>query len=48
MNNDSSMARVTDLIRFCLKHELKMITVADLARYWAECDPPELWAGLEW
>jgi len=27
------MARVPDLIRFCKKHDLVMITVADLARY---------------
>jgi hypothetical protein len=27
------MARVPDLIRFCRKHDLLMITVAELARY---------------
>jgi 3,4-dihydroxy-2-butanone 4-phosphate synthase len=27
------MARVPDLIRFCRRHGLLMITVADLARY---------------
>jgi len=33
MNDDGTMARVPDLIRFCKKHDLVMITVADLARY---------------
>jgi 3,4-dihydroxy-2-butanone 4-phosphate synthase/GTP cyclohydrolase II len=33
INDDGTMARVPDLIRFCKKHDLLMITVADLARY---------------
>jgi len=33
VNDDGTMARVPDLIRFCKKHGLLMITVADLARY---------------
>jgi 3,4-dihydroxy 2-butanone 4-phosphate synthase/GTP cyclohydrolase II len=33
MNDDGSMARVPDLIPYCAKHELKMITVADLIAY---------------
>ena len=33
MNDDGSMARVPDLIEFCRKHRLKMITVAELIRY---------------
>jgi 3,4-dihydroxy 2-butanone 4-phosphate synthase/GTP cyclohydrolase II len=33
MNDDGTMARVPDLIRFCDLHGLKMITVADLIRY---------------
>jgi len=33
VNDDGTMARVPDLIRFCQKHGLLMITVADLARY---------------
>ena len=33
MNDDGSMARVPDLITFCERHALKMITVADLIRY---------------
>ena len=33
MNDDGTMARVPDLIRFCETHGVKMITVADLIRY---------------
>src|SRR6058998_1502564 len=33
MNDDGTMARVPDLVKFCEKHGLKMVTVADLIRY---------------
>jgi 3,4-dihydroxy 2-butanone 4-phosphate synthase / GTP cyclohydrolase II len=33
MNDDGSMARVEDLIGYCERHELKMVTVADLVAY---------------
>ena len=33
MNDDGTMARVPDLIRYCERHGLKMITVADLIKY---------------
>jgi 3,4-dihydroxy 2-butanone 4-phosphate synthase/GTP cyclohydrolase II len=33
MNDDGTMARVGDLERFCARHRLKMITVADLVAY---------------
>src|SRR3954469_19234154 len=33
MNDDGSMARVPDLMEFCAKHDLKMLTVAELIRY---------------
>jgi 3,4-dihydroxy 2-butanone 4-phosphate synthase / GTP cyclohydrolase II len=33
MNDDGSMARVPDLISYCARHGLKMITVADLVAY---------------
>jgi 3,4-dihydroxy 2-butanone 4-phosphate synthase/GTP cyclohydrolase II len=33
MNDDGSMARVPDLIKFCELHDLLMVTVADLIRY---------------
>src|SRR6202453_4632960 len=33
MNEDGTMARVTDLIDFCAQHDLKMLTVASLIRY---------------
>jgi 3,4-dihydroxy 2-butanone 4-phosphate synthase/GTP cyclohydrolase II len=33
MNEDGSMARVPDLAKFCERHGLKMVTVADLIRH---------------
>jgi 3,4-dihydroxy 2-butanone 4-phosphate synthase/GTP cyclohydrolase II len=33
MNDDGTMARVADLIQFCIEHKLLMLTVADLIRY---------------
>jgi 3,4-dihydroxy 2-butanone 4-phosphate synthase / GTP cyclohydrolase II len=33
MNDDGTMARVPDLVRFCAEHGLKMLTVAELIRY---------------
>jgi 3,4-dihydroxy 2-butanone 4-phosphate synthase/GTP cyclohydrolase II len=33
MNDNGSMARVPDLIKFCADHGLRMITVAELIRY---------------
>jgi 3,4-dihydroxy 2-butanone 4-phosphate synthase/GTP cyclohydrolase II len=33
MNEDGTMARVPDLIKFCEEHSLKMLTVAELIRY---------------
>jgi 3,4-dihydroxy 2-butanone 4-phosphate synthase/GTP cyclohydrolase II len=33
MNDDGTMARVPDLDAYCARHELKMITVADLVAY---------------
>jgi 3,4-dihydroxy 2-butanone 4-phosphate synthase/GTP cyclohydrolase II len=33
MNDDGTMARVPDLVKYCRRHGLKMITVADLIRY---------------
>jgi 3,4-dihydroxy 2-butanone 4-phosphate synthase / GTP cyclohydrolase II len=33
MNDDGTMARVPDLMRYCERHGLKMITVADLIAY---------------
>ena len=45
MNGDGSMARLPDLVRFCVKHDLKMVTVADLASYRCDHEPPELLLG---
>jgi 3,4-dihydroxy 2-butanone 4-phosphate synthase/GTP cyclohydrolase II len=33
MREDGTMARVPDLIEFCRRHDLKMLTVAELIRY---------------
>ncbi len=33
MNEDGTMARVPDLVGYCERHDLKMVTVADLIRY---------------
>jgi len=33
MNDDGTMARVPDLDKFCVRHGLKMVTVADLIEY---------------
>ncbi len=47
MNDDGSMARVHDLVHFCLKYGLKMITVADLAQHRWESDAPDWSTCLE-
>jgi 3,4-dihydroxy 2-butanone 4-phosphate synthase/GTP cyclohydrolase II len=33
MNDDGTMARVPDLVRFCARHGLKMVTISDLIEY---------------
>jgi 3,4-dihydroxy 2-butanone 4-phosphate synthase/GTP cyclohydrolase II len=33
MNDDGTMARVPDLVEFCNRHQLKMLTVAELIRF---------------
>ncbi|HEX4717474.1 MAG TPA: bifunctional 3,4-dihydroxy-2-butanone-4-phosphate synthase/GTP cyclohydrolase II [Thermoleophilaceae bacterium] len=33
MNDDGTMARVPDLGKFCARHDMKMVTVADLIEY---------------
>ncbi len=38
VNDDGTMSRVPDLIRFCKTHGLVMVTVADLARYRLESE----------
>jgi len=46
MNEDGSMARVPDLIRFCRKHGLAMVTVAELAKHRFEMDFEESPAAI--
>ncbi len=33
MNDDGTMARVPDLVKFCAEHKMLMVTVADLIKY---------------
>jgi len=43
MNDDGTMARVPDLTTFCERHELKMVTVADLIEYRRRIESSGLW-----
>jgi len=47
VNDDGTMARVPDLIRFCRKHGLVMVTVADLARYRLDLDFEASFAAID-
>jgi 3,4-dihydroxy-2-butanone 4-phosphate synthase/GTP cyclohydrolase II len=47
VNEDGTMARVPDLIRFCKKHKLVMITVSELARYRMDLDDGAVLEALE-
>jgi 3,4-dihydroxy-2-butanone 4-phosphate synthase/GTP cyclohydrolase II len=47
VNDDGTMARVPDLIRFCRMHDLVMITVAELARYRFDLDYEGSLAAIE-
>jgi 3,4-dihydroxy-2-butanone 4-phosphate synthase/GTP cyclohydrolase II len=47
VNDDGTMARVPDLIRFCKKHKLVMITVSELARYRMDLDDGAMLEALE-
>ena len=38
LNDDGTMSRLPDLTRFCRKHNLVIVTVADLARYRLETE----------
>ena len=40
MNDDGTMARVPDLIKFCTVHGMKMLTVAELIRYRLKTERP--------
>jgi len=42
VKDDGTMARIPDLVRFCERHGLVMITVADLARYRLEAEDDAL------
>src|SRR5277367_2372582 len=47
LNDDGTMARLPDLVRFCAKHDLKMISVTELVRYRCECDADRIWTQME-
>ena len=47
VNDDGTMARVSDLIKFCQKHNLLMITVAELARYRFDLDYEAALGGFD-
>src|SRR5882724_10838231 len=47
VKDDGNMARLPDLIRFCAKHDLKMISVTELAWYRYECEKDLLWMNVE-
>jgi 3,4-dihydroxy 2-butanone 4-phosphate synthase/GTP cyclohydrolase II len=46
LNEDGTMARVPDLIQFCKKHDLLMITVDALAKYRSEMEYEESLDGI--
>jgi len=46
VNDDGTMARVPDLIKFCKKHDLLMITVDALAEYRSEMEYEESLDGI--
>src|SRR5260370_24054449 len=46
VNDDGTMARVPDLIKFCKKHDLLMITVDALAKYRLEIEYEESIDGI--
>ena len=47
VNDDGTMARVPDLVRFCERHDLVMISVAELVRYRLECDDDRPLEGVK-
>jgi 3,4-dihydroxy 2-butanone 4-phosphate synthase/GTP cyclohydrolase II len=47
VKDDGDMARLPDLIRFCAKHDLKLMSVTELARHRYECDADQLWMHVE-
>jgi len=47
VNDDGTMARGPDLVRFCRRHGLLMVTVADLARHRLDADFEGALAALE-
>jgi 3,4-dihydroxy 2-butanone 4-phosphate synthase / GTP cyclohydrolase II len=46
-NADGTMARLPDLVHFCVTHQFVMTTVSDLAEYRSELNSDDLWVYLE-
>jgi 3,4-dihydroxy 2-butanone 4-phosphate synthase / GTP cyclohydrolase II len=46
MNDDGTMARVPDLIHFCKRHHLLMITIAELARHQSDSKYEETFIAI--
>jgi 3,4-dihydroxy-2-butanone 4-phosphate synthase/GTP cyclohydrolase II len=44
LNDDGTMARMPDLVRFCRRHAIAMVSIADLARYRFESEYLDLLA----
>jgi 3,4-dihydroxy 2-butanone 4-phosphate synthase / GTP cyclohydrolase II len=47
VRDDGDMARLPDLVRFCAKHDLKMISITELARHRYEREADQLWMHME-
>jgi 3,4-dihydroxy 2-butanone 4-phosphate synthase/GTP cyclohydrolase II len=47
LNDDGTMARLTDLNRFCVRHDLRMISVTELALHRYEREADQLWMHME-
>jgi 3,4-dihydroxy 2-butanone 4-phosphate synthase/GTP cyclohydrolase II len=47
INEDGTMARLPDLIAFCTKHDLKLVSVADLAQYRSDLASDVMWTEFE-
>ena len=46
VNDDGTMAHVPDLGRCCQRHDLVMVSVADLERYRSKCDDARAFEGV--
>jgi 3,4-dihydroxy 2-butanone 4-phosphate synthase/GTP cyclohydrolase II len=47
VNSDGTMARLPDLIHFCARHHLEMVTLADLVQHRCELNSDDVWMHFE-